>query len=1350
MAKVYSWEINRAKKRYGYIIHPSSINDENPDVYIGDELKGENLEKIIEWTSNCTTEQYINQFEKLKSECTRQGYDVEFENVDAYLYVKGTCDELRGPAGRGIKSIREINRDPVTNITTLAVYYDDDTFDTFELQGGTNGLNGKDGRDGANGFDGVSSKTIIVYKSYQENELPERPEGGSYDFTINKLNGEDELNEQGWYRSDSNLNGIVYMSSRTFASTEASTDNEWSIPVRITGDKGEAGKDGTSIEFIYNLTQNEPEVINLISENKPGYVPSIDGWTASPSGVDENNTKEWCSIRNFDNEKNEWGPWQKATIWSNYGVNGQDGDGVQYIYYKTNTSTPPDNPTPNNYEENDEYQDPNSEWIPQSNYSYTNIDSKFVSFDNDWTDNPTDVTINEQYAWVCSRKYRKINGKKSWGTYSKPSLWAKFGVDGENATSIKKIYALSTSTDTSPVLNKSDITGGSLWSTGFPKGYKKGENVVWCSEAEISAKTNNFIGSYKIVSTRNENGEVIAPEDLNEGGYEIVTSLPNEREFSVKYLVFYSDYYEWFEGYCDPYIVTGIKGDNGEPNNYTTYVFAYGYKEYIPNAPEINVNPNEPGTSNDDMGNTIEWLDFPNTSDGKIDNETRRWYQCCGQVDGKNKIVTQWSTPTPLNAKDGTVGKYTEFRFGLTTNGIKPAISQHDSNNNIMRNPTISSGGIGWYVDIKKLGDDTNEVIKNGGAIWEIYAIINAETDKVEGEWQGPVRISGEKGDKGDKGDIGPAGVHGIPGVSQNQMYCLGTDVQYFGIYPDNINGILPKELYNNYRWLYSDNIPVDLNIIETEGFYKSEDYLGRVLKNKNQGGQYYLVCLSNGVIDYHVLGSDTIDNLYIWCIQGKTVYSNTPDENGEYEATGVTWSKPFKLQGVNGLPGKDGAKGQITYPMGVYNPNEVYTTTDKKAPYVYDPSGEGGYYVLNKQMSWVGELPSNYQYITDWKKNNAVAFWGTWAGYNIDKFAKYGPTVKEIKDDPDYKEGTKYVYRIGYGTKDSNCLGYSDWKISDDGNSVERVSPFIYSPTDTWGDWITPKGSGITPSIDYATNSAYGTNYWEKFDSFNALYASVGIIENGLIGSAVYNGDYMFSQQGKIKEEGNGYEDFDPSNPMGTDNEFIPNICLNFKTGDMWACGGNVSFDNNKITLTADNTIINGNLNIKGLVLKNKLLINNNNYLDYTILDNKYRYLNLKKTGGYIKIVGEFNKDSNGWLQLPSCKGGLAGDATNVNNDTMDDIRSYLGNTIIIVNDTNNVISICGAYQLKKYIIYPSVDEMLEGVPIKVETDDIILQGCYGGFMNNQICYATCCSETDDYGGEIVYWELKFVLKKV
>ena len=42
----------------------------------------------------------------------------------------------------------------------------------------------------------------------------------------------------------------------------------------------------------------------------------------------------------------------------------------------------------------------------------------------------------------------------------------------------------------------------------------------------------------------------------------------------------------------------------------------------------------------------------------------------------------------------------------------------------------------------------------------------------------------------------------------------------------------------------------------------------------------------------------------------------------------------------------------------------------------------------------------------------------------------------------------------------------------------------------------------------------------WVKFESFEALYTSIGIIENGMIGSAVYNNEFMFSQQG-IDESG-------------------------------------------------------------------------------------------------------------------------------------------------------------------------------------------------------------------------------------
>jgi hypothetical protein len=53
------------------------------------------------------------------------------------------------------------------------------------------------------------------------------------------------------------------MSSRTFSSSDASTDKQWSLPVQITGDAGAPGKDGSVTEFIYCLDDNKPSVENL-------------------------------------------------------------------------------------------------------------------------------------------------------------------------------------------------------------------------------------------------------------------------------------------------------------------------------------------------------------------------------------------------------------------------------------------------------------------------------------------------------------------------------------------------------------------------------------------------------------------------------------------------------------------------------------------------------------------------------------------------------------------------------------------------------------------------------------------------------------------------------------------------------------------------------------------------------------------------------------------------------------------------------------------------------------------------------------------------------------------------------
>ena len=95
MAKVYSWEIS--KDSYAYIVHPDSVEN----IYIGNELYGDDLNKVINWTSNCTEEEYRNHFDMIKNVCT----DVTFASVEEYLNVTNNCDDLKGSAGRGIEYI---------------------------------------------------------------------------------------------------------------------------------------------------------------------------------------------------------------------------------------------------------------------------------------------------------------------------------------------------------------------------------------------------------------------------------------------------------------------------------------------------------------------------------------------------------------------------------------------------------------------------------------------------------------------------------------------------------------------------------------------------------------------------------------------------------------------------------------------------------------------------------------------------------------------------------------------------------------------------------------------------------------------------------------------------------------------------------------------------------------------------------------------------------------------------------------------------------------------------------------------------------------------------------------------
>lgn len=1320
MAKVYSWEVNKSPKKYAYIVHPTDFTK----VYVGNELKGSNLENIKNWTSSCTDTEYEQHFKMMTELCASKGYNVEFESVTAYMNVNSTCDNLRGPAGRGIDHIALLSKDSVTNISKYIIYYDDNTTDTFEIQNGKDGRDGIDGSPGAKGDSGVSSKLVMIYASgvdeYGNLFTPERPNGGSYDFTLNKIEY-----PVGWEPNDSKVIPPVWMSSRTFASTEASTDKQWSLPVQITGETGAPGVDGVTTEFIYYLDDIEPSVENLLSPNESGYVPPVEtGWTPSPTGVDEDHLTEWSSIRKFDRTKKEWGRWEKPFIWSKYGVNGQDGDGVQYIYLKNN-GTILDNPTPKDYLTNKDYQSKDGEWVPMDGVGFINIDDKLVSFNaleettdgsapaGVWTDNPSDLTSEYHSQWVSSRKYRKHdNGKMSWGPFSAPALWAKFGQDGKNATSIRKLYCLSTSTSNPPDLPKDSTTTGD-WGTGFPIDYQVGVNVVWGIEAEIWAHNSNFVETYKMVSERDKYGNVIPPTDAM-NNFRDVDAIPNEQVVGVKYLRFNEDYYEWLGGWSKPFLVTGLKGETGYVPNYTTYVYAYGHTEYPPTAP-ISKSAEHPGTSSDTLGTEIVWLDFPDTSDGRIDGainpvtgKEMRWYQCVGHVYGHNNEVYEWGAVTPCNGHDGTngaKGNYMEVRFGVTADGNKPDFYPYNPvTGEVYREPVLLDENgyeMGWYATDESLPD-----VPSGGAMWQIWALIDGETNTVvesNGKhWNGPKRISGEKGEQGVQGPAGMRGVTGIPGATSIQLYCLGT-------YGNNENSESYWEtggINGGDGYFGSDNWKNDAFVNDMSGWYKSKEMpysdiltaydeaelehissqpinKGRVVRLiesetetvgptdsesmfTNTTHTYYLIDNTNSYEQLtQPLAPSEEFNVYVWAIQGTekweagltskyvdvTKYDTdgnviVPDDaegqsvilNGvpsekqelykyvicenkyyewkeidgdkvEHTLTGIEWGSPFKLQGTNGLRGLSGSRGQVVYPMGVYNQEEVYITTEDKAPYVYD-SNDGMYYVYNDTTRpWVGVLPG---YDPDTKVQGNL--YKTILIHPDDAESSflaidYDPTSDmQVEEVPGYK----YLYYSGkyYIWNGSNYALASRYKYSIDGSGME-------------GTWMSSQ-HGDSPANNYAnaTNS-FNQPAWVRFESFKALYTSIGIIENGMIGSAVYNNEFMFSQQG-IDPDGNpttyaiisgqntdygflsGYE-YDEKgeynsegNPTGNHwrykdsisayipekkvdpyevkndtnaqyfqniptnkpiHAFRPNVCINFATGQMWLSGGKFRF---------------------------------------------------------------------------------------------------------------------------------------------------------------------------------------------
>lgn len=275
---------------------------------------------------------------------------------------------------------------------------------------------------------------------------------------------------------------------------------EWSTPVCLTGEPGHEGEDGSDIEFIYYRTADDNKVptipdsenfedgqynesdwpfVNLkethedidgssvydsaITKDGIKYliddsnyniledetISSLDNfenitsdmlhdvWTDNPLGVTSIYDYEYAAVRRKPSgNDSQWGEFSPVFLWSKYGEDGVDGDGIEYIFYRSS-------------DENEVTFDSENNNLPPSfnlNTSGNDAFQKPEVLGNNWTDDPQGVNETNVWEYVSVRKFREITnsnlndipesfrgqvhvGDKIWFPYSDPVLWSKYAFD---------------------------------------------------------------------------------------------------------------------------------------------------------------------------------------------------------------------------------------------------------------------------------------------------------------------------------------------------------------------------------------------------------------------------------------------------------------------------------------------------------------------------------------------------------------------------------------------------------------------------------------------------------------------------------------------------------------------------------------------------------------------------------------------------------------------------------------------------------------------------------------------------------------------------------------------------------
>ena len=317
-------------------------------------------------------------------------------------------------------------------------------------------------------------------------------------------------------------------------------------PVNLMNGGGTNGEDGEEIEWAYIRFSQEltPSEINTMRTylsqcKKEGtyandahkWDPSTQqyvsctfededavpvAWEDNAQGVDDQGHQyEYAAFRRSQNDSSgnrTWGDdyFHGPLLWSAYGKQGLDGDGIEYIFYADPAGVAPtgDINRPDRWTNDADFQD-----------------EEYIRSGSDWVDNPIDLD-SASYGpgskqWVSVRK-KKIVAPATvplWQAYSEPALWSGVGLDG-----VVDGYTVSSDNPTMLVTTDPEGTVDSFTDSTTYEVFHNGVRVDYTSDP--SEASTHFMLSVGTIS-RSDGGATTGISAAPASGGKIVVTLTN-------------------------------------------------------------------------------------------------------------------------------------------------------------------------------------------------------------------------------------------------------------------------------------------------------------------------------------------------------------------------------------------------------------------------------------------------------------------------------------------------------------------------------------------------------------------------------------------------------------------------------------------------------------------------------------------------------------------------------------------------------------------------------------------------------------------------------------------------------